>query len=192
MCVWGQTLASPGIRKKWRLSIPLLSVTNKMKHSKWANNREPQTFFELLMSLQGGTHVQYNRNPATMHNTTVSHTRPHKKGRKKKEDHNSSVSCDKTANTYTALNETLKQHEIMTIHCYNHLKEEGIRVNMHHAFQAKPKWHMQVMQTNHHPNTQYYKCVNPKTQFKGVKVIDQSFLWARKVLAASRSAAGLF
>lgn len=25
-------------------------------------------------------------------------------------------------------------------------------------------------------HTQYYKRVNPKTQFKGIKVIDQSFL----------------
>lgn len=97
-------------------------------------------------------------------------TRGHIKRGKKKEDHNSSVSCDKTANTHTALNETLKQHEIMTIHCYNHLKEEGIRVNMHHAFQAKPKWHMQVMQTNHHPNTQYYKCWALKLSLRALKL----------------------
>lgn len=59
-------------------SVSLSLGQKQIKTIKINTQHGEQQSFLLLMFLQRGTHVQHNRNPATMHNVTISQMQLHK------------------------------------------------------------------------------------------------------------------
>lgn len=92
-CVGGKKYRRPLYRNvnNCHQGSEMLSVKNKNNKTEQTTWRTPK-LFSLIMSLRCGSHVRHNRNPATMHNMTISHVQQEKQN-EKSYCFNSSLPC---------------------------------------------------------------------------------------------------